>query len=131
MAVFRVPCHSLDGLLKKGGDRQSWIAPPRSRCLTVGLVAAFVPRGDTSVSLATLFKNIHGTQIHFVRLQSLSDPSRQKPQCLPQPQKIISCRDFSPVSQHPEKPSLQRRQAHDRSVSATKRRDCSFAFLHL
>src|SRR5947199_9979829 len=98
MAVFRVPCHSLDGLLKKGGDRQSWIAPPRSRCLTVGLVVAFVPRGDTAVSLAALFKNIHGTQIHFIRLQILSDPSRPKQQSLPHPQKIILCRFCSPVS---------------------------------
>src|SRR5713226_7041307 len=69
------PCQRLDRWSEKGGDRQSWIAPRRSRRLSLGLVAVFVPEGDLSISLATLIKNLHAAQIHFVALQNRVNPT--------------------------------------------------------
>jgi len=81
-ALLRVPCHSSIAL-QKSGDRQSWIAPRRSRCLSLGLEAVFVPRGDISVSLARSSKNLHAAQIHFVSLQDRADPARHQPRRFP------------------------------------------------
>jgi len=78
--LLRMPCHRLDRWSEKGGDRQSWIAPRRSRRLSLGLVAVFVPGGDFSISLATLIKSLHAAQIHFVALQNRVNPARHQPQ---------------------------------------------------
>src|SRR6266478_316603 len=78
--LLRMPCHRLDRWSEKGGDRQSWIAPRRSRRLSLGLVAIFLPRGDISISLVTLVKNLKATKIHFVALQNLADPAWHQPQ---------------------------------------------------
>src|SRR5882762_1331193 len=130
MSLLGVPRHSLDRLRKKGGDRQSWIAPRRSRRLSPGLVAVFVPRGDSSVSLVTLVKNLHVAQIHFVRLQNRVQPARYQPHRFPQPQEIVLCRDRRPASQHPEESSLQRRKCHESPIQIKKRRNSSALLLY-
>ena len=118
-----VPCRSLDRFLKKNRDRQSWIAPRRSRRLSLGLVAALVParRCLCLIPPATLFKNLHTAQIRLVSLQNSSDPTRCQSHCFPQPQTIIPQRYFAPASQYPEKSPLQRRQRHQRPIQIKKR----------
>src|SRR6266850_5781172 len=55
---------------------------------------------------------------------------RHQPHRFPQPQKIVFCRDCSPVSQEAEKGSLQRRRPQERSIQIKKRRNSSALLLY-
>src|SRR6267143_7058050 len=70
------------------------------------------------------------SQVHLVSVPHRTDSARREPDRFCKPPPIVLRRDCAPVTQHPEKSPLQRRQCHKRSVQIEERRDPTALFLY-
>src|SRR5580704_1446304 len=113
-----MPLHTFDRLRIKG-DRHSCLSP------SFFIYLMFREETDKNVCPTAFHIRSHASQIHFVCMHDLIDSSRHKPRRFHQPQKTIPNANELPITQHPKKSALQRRQRHQGSVQIKKRRDPS------